>query len=45
VLARKPPLFADDLAKLGTQLSADVSKTSAMEIAQPASGSQGPVLN
>jgi ATP-dependent exoDNAse (exonuclease V) alpha subunit len=34
-------LFTDDLAKLGPQLGADVSKTSALEITQTSSISQG----
>jgi hypothetical protein len=34
-------LFTDDLAKLGPQLAADVSKTSAPEISQPSSIAQG----
>ena len=34
-------LFTDDLAKLGPQLAADVSKTSALEISQPSSIAQG----
>jgi hypothetical protein len=34
-------LFTDDLAKLGPQLAADVSKTSALEISQPSSNAQG----
>jgi hypothetical protein len=33
-------LFTNDLAKLSPQLSADVSKTSALEINQPAPVSQ-----
>jgi ATP-dependent exoDNAse (exonuclease V) alpha subunit len=34
-------LFTDDLAKLGPQLGADVSKTSALEINQPSSIAHG----
>jgi hypothetical protein len=34
-------LFTDDMAKLGPQLAADVSKTSALEISQPSSIAQG----
>jgi hypothetical protein len=34
-------LFTDDLAKLGPQLGAEVSKTSALEISQPSSIAQG----
>jgi hypothetical protein len=34
-------LFTDDAAKLGPQLTADVSKTSALEINQPVSIGQG----
>jgi len=34
-------LFTDDMAKLGPQLAADVSKTSALEISQPSSIPQG----
>src|ERR1700730_6305696 len=34
-------LFTDNLAKLGPQLAADVSKTSALEISQPSSIAQG----
>lgn len=34
-------LFTDDIAKLGPQLGADVSKTSALEIGQPSSVAQG----
>src|SRR5580692_11804772 len=34
-------LFTDDMAKLGPQLTADVSKTSALEINQPVSIGQG----
>ena len=34
-------LFTDDLAKLGPQLAADVSKTSALEINQPSSVGHG----
>jgi hypothetical protein len=34
-------LFTDDMAKLGPQLGADVSKTSALEINQPSSPAQG----
>jgi conjugative relaxase-like TrwC/TraI family protein len=34
-------LFTDDLAKLGPQLGAEVSKTSALEINQPSSIAQG----
>ena len=32
--SRDVTLFTDDMAKLGPQLSADVSKTSALEIGQ-----------
>jgi hypothetical protein len=45
VLAFQPSheatLFTDDIAKLGPQLGADVSKTSALEITQPSSVVQG----
>jgi conjugative relaxase-like TrwC/TraI family protein len=34
-------LFTDDMAKLGPQLGADVSKTSALEVSQTASAVQG----
>jgi hypothetical protein len=34
-------LFTDDIAKLGPQLGADVSKTSALEINQAPSVAQG----
>jgi len=34
-------LFTDDVAKLGPQLAADVSKTSALEISQASSSTQG----
>ena len=34
-------LFTDDMAKLGPQLGADVSKTSALEISQASSKAQG----
>ncbi|HTC49046.1 MAG TPA: ATP-binding domain-containing protein [Candidatus Aquilonibacter sp.] len=34
-------LFTDDLAKLGPQLAADVSKTSALEVNQPSSIAHG----
>ena len=34
-------LFTDDMGKLGPQLGADVSKTSALEIGQPSSLTQG----
>jgi ATP-dependent exoDNAse (exonuclease V) alpha subunit len=34
-------LFTDDMAKLGPQLAADVSKTSALEISQPSSIARG----
>ena len=34
-------VFTDNLAKLGPQLAADVSKTSALEISQPSSVAQG----
>jgi conjugative relaxase-like TrwC/TraI family protein len=34
-------LFTDNIAKLATQLGADVSKTSALEIGQPSSVAQG----
>ena len=34
-------LFTDDMAKLGPQLGADVSKTSALEISQASSVTQG----
>ena len=34
-------LFTDDLAKLGPQLGAEVSKTSALEIDQTSSIAQG----
>jgi ATP-dependent exoDNAse (exonuclease V) alpha subunit len=34
-------LFTDDMAKLGPQLGADVSKTSALEITQPSSEGHG----
>jgi hypothetical protein len=34
-------LFTDDMAKLGAQLGADVSKTSALEISQSSSVGQG----
>jgi conjugative relaxase-like TrwC/TraI family protein len=34
-------LFTDDMAKLGPQLGADVSKTSALELSQAPSGTQG----
>jgi len=34
-------IFTDDVAKLGPQLSADISKTSALEMNQSASIAQG----
>jgi ATP-dependent exoDNAse (exonuclease V) alpha subunit len=39
--SREATLFTDDLAKLGPQLGADISKTSALEISQASSVAQG----
>jgi AAA domain-containing protein/TrwC relaxase/UvrD-like helicase family protein len=39
--SREATLFTDDMAKLGPQLGADVSKTSALEISQASSMGQG----
>jgi ATP-dependent exoDNAse (exonuclease V) alpha subunit len=39
--SHKATLFTDDMAKLGPQLGADVSKTSALEINQASSVAQG----
>ena len=39
--SREATLFTDDMAKLGPQLEADVSKTSALEISQASSVAQG----
>src|SRR6266849_10719842 len=39
--SREAALFTDDMAKLGPQLGADVSKTSALEINQASSIAQG----
>jgi ATP-dependent exoDNAse (exonuclease V) alpha subunit len=36
--SREATLFTDDITKLGPQLGADVSKTSALEISQASSG-------
>jgi hypothetical protein len=39
--SREVSLFTDDMVKLGPQLGADVSKTSALEITQGSSVAQG----
>jgi ATP-dependent exoDNAse (exonuclease V) alpha subunit len=39
--SREATLFSDDMAKLGPQLGADVSKTSALEMHQASSGELG----
>jgi hypothetical protein len=42
--SREATLFTDDMAKLGPQLGAEVSKTSALQIDQGASVAQGIVI-